>query len=128
MNQIALPLEIFLSQSVLWIGKLILAYIIWLIGKYFINLTIRLIDKADIKSWRVDDTVRNTLKIFIAPVAKIILVLVILDTLGIGSNVVSAIMSGLTFTVSIALGMSFAKALEPFANEVVTKISNNYRK
>ena len=128
MNQIALPLEIFLSQSVLWIGKLILAYIIWLIGKYFINLTIRLIDKADIKSWRVDDTVRNTLKIFIAPVAKIILVLVILDTLGIGSNVVSAIMSGLTFTVSIALGMSFAKALEPFANGVVTKISNNYRK
>ena len=127
-NQLALPLDLFITQTVMWVGKLIFAYIIWLIGKYLINLAVMLLDKADIKALKVDDTFRTTLKMFLVPVAKFILVLVILDTLGIGSNIVSALMSGITFTISIALGLAFGRALEPYANEMVQKVTRNVRK
>lgn len=127
-NQIALPIDLFVTQTLLWVGKLLFAYIIWLIGKYIINLTVQLLDKTDIKGMQIDDDVRNTLKMFLLPIAKFVLILVILDTLGIGTNIVSAIMSGITFTVSIALGLAFGRALEPYANEMVQKVTRTVRK
>ena len=111
LNQIAMPLDLFVTQTLMWLGKLIFAYIIWLIGKYLINLTINVLDRMDIPGMQFDDEARRVLKMILAPLAKFILVLVILDTLGIGSNVVSALMSGVTFTISIALGLAFGRAL-----------------
>ncbi len=128
LNQIAMPLDLFVTQTLMWLGKLIFAYIIWLIGKYLINLTINVLDRMDIPGMQFDDEARRVLKMILAPLAKFILVLVILDTLGIGSNVVSALMSGVTFTISIALGLAFGRALEPYANELVQRVTRNVRK
>ncbi len=112
-------LELFLSEVFMVVPRLIVAYIIWLIGKWMINLGIKGLDLLQIKKWKVDDSIRNMIKRIFAPTAKIILILVIMDTLGIGSNVVAALANALTFTFAIALGLAFGRALEPDARGIV---------
>ncbi len=112
-------LELFFSEVLLVVPKLIVAYLIWLIGKWLINLGMKSLDLLQIKKWKVDDSIRNMIKRIFAPAAKIILILVILDTLGIGANVVAALSNALTFTFAIALGLAFGRALEPDAKGVI---------
>lgn len=118
-NSIVDSLALFLSQIFLVIPKLIIAYVIWLVGQWLINLGLKGLDLLQVEKWKVDDSVRNIVKAIFAPTAKVILILVILDTLGIGSNVVAAFTNALTFTFAIALGLAFGRALEPEAEKVV---------
>ena len=118
-NTIADSLNLFLTESLMLITKLVIAYIIWLIGKTLINWATAFIDKLDVRQWNFDDRVREGFKMIFRPAAKLVLVLVILDTLGIGSSVISAIVNGLTFTIAIALGLAFGRALEPDAQRLV---------
>ena len=111
----------FLSQSVAFIFKLIVAYIIWLIGKFIIDSAVTLLRKADIKQIKIDDEIRNTLIWIGVPTSKVILMLVILDFLGIGSNIMGAVAQGITFTIAIMLGISFGEALKPEARRLVEK-------
>lgn len=121
-NSIADSLGLFLSQVLMIIPQLIVAYVIWLIGKWLIDLALKGIDMFDVEKWELDDSVRNISKTILAPTAKAVLVLVILDTLGIGSNVVAALTNALTFTFAIALGLSFGEALKPHARQIVEKM------
>ncbi len=102
--------------------KLILALIIWYIGKYLLGIAERLVRRFNLKNTKADDQAIATLGSMSDVGGKGVLALVILDYLGIGRTIISAIANGLTFAVAIALGMSFAKALEPDASHVVTTV------
>ena len=62
------------------------------------------------------------------PLGKFILFLVILDYLGIGRTVIDAFLSGFSFAVAIALGISFGKALEPDVKQLVENFKKQLEK
>lgn len=127
-NPIVNSLEIFISQVLLVVPKLIVAYIIWLLGKWAINYAVKAIDLLDVKRWKFDDRAREAFKAILVPTAKVILILIILDTLGIGQNFIGAIVNSITFAIAIALGLSFGKALEPDAKHILDKIKHGIHK
>ena len=118
-------MNLFFTQLALFLPKLIFAYILWLVGKWLIGLGVKLIDLTNIKALKVDDTLRNGVRSGFIVTAKVILVLVILDTLGIGSTVVGSLLNGLVYTIAITLGLSFGKALEPEARSVVDSLKKH---
>lgn len=127
LNSLYTSFHIFISETLMLVPKLIAAYILWLVGKKLIEWTVSLIDKADIRQWEIDDKVRGIIKKVFVPVAKFILVLVILDTFGIGSTVIAALLNGLTYTIAIALGIAFGHALQEDANMLVNKVRNQVK-
>ena len=114
--------ELLLSQLILLLPKLLFAYILWLIGKWLITVGVKLINLTNIEALRKADKLRNALVRAFVVTTKILLILVILDTFGIGSTVVGALLSGLTWMIAIALGLAFGRALEPVAKEIVDEI------
>ena len=115
-------------QILVFIPKIIVAIVIWVIGKYFINLGVRLIRKIDIKGTKIDDYLIGIFSNVILVVGKILLVLVVLDFLGVGRTIVGAVASGLTLMVAIALGLAFGKALEEDAKEIVRQFKEHLGK
>lgn len=115
-------------QMLVFIPKIIVAVIIWFIGKYLINLSVALIRKIDIKGIKIDDYLIGIFSSLVLVVGKILLVLVILDFLGVGRTIVGAVANGLTFMVAIALGLAFGKALEEDAKEVVRQVKEHLGK
>lgn len=115
-------------QMLVFIPKIIVAVIIWFIGKYLINLGVALIRKIDIKGIKIDDYLIGIFSSLVLVVGKILLVLVILDFLGVGRTIVGAVANGLTFMVAIALGLAFGKALEEDAKEVVRQVKEHLGK
>ena len=115
-------------QILVFIPKIIVAIVIWVIGKYFINLGVRLIRKIDIKGTKIDDYLIGIFSNVVLIVGKIILVLVVLDFLGVGKTIVGAVASGLTLMVAIALGLAFGKALEEDAKGIVRQFKKHLGK
>lgn len=114
-------LQNFITEIILFIPRVLLAIILWLIGRWLIEMFVNLLDKFQIERLKIDDTLRNLFKRIIVPIANVVLVLIILDTFGIGSNVVAAFLSGMTFTIAITLGLAFGRALEPEARNIVDR-------
>ena len=120
-------LDLFVSEVLLFIPKLIFAYLLWIVGKWLINLAISAIARLDIKRWQFDDRLRSAfLRLFI-PTSKVILFLVILDTFGIGSSIIQALFGAIALSIAIALGLAFGRALEPEANKLVDVARTNLR-
>ena len=115
-------------QMLLFVPKIIIAIIIWVIGKYLIKLGVTLIRKLDVKGAKIDNYLTGVFSNIVLVVGKILLVLVILDYLGVGKTVVGAIAGGLTLTVAIALGLSFGKALEEDARQLVQRFKGHLEK
>jgi hypothetical protein len=104
------------------VPRLIIALVVWYLGVYLLSLTTRVLGRLNIKKTRLDDKAIQTLSTIISGVGRFILVLIILDYLGIGRTVVSAIATGFTYAVAIALGLAFGRALEPEAKDVVAQV------
>lgn len=122
------PLQLFVYQTIMLLPKLIAAYLIWLIGRWLISLALRALNLFDVKKWDLDDKVRDVLRKVFVPTANVVLILIILDTLGVGSNVVSAIVNALSFTFAIALGLAFGRALEPTASRLFERAKSDVTK
>jgi hypothetical protein len=120
-------LDLFISQILLIIPKLIFAYLLWVVGRWLINLAVAFIRRLDIKRYQFDDRVRNAfLRIFV-PASKVILLLIILDTFGIGSSIIQAVFSAIALSIAIALGLAFGRALEPEAIRLTTLAKDNFK-
>ncbi len=107
--------------------KLIIALIIWYIGRYLLGLAVSVVKRIDIRKTKVDDKAIQMLTVLVDIVGRIILVLVILDYLGIGRTIIAAFTQGVTFAVAIALGLAFGKALEEDAKRVVGSIRKLFK-
>jgi formate/nitrite transporter FocA (FNT family) len=115
-------------QLVNILPKLVITIIIWYVGKYLIHIGVKIARKIDIKGTKIDNKIIDILTSVILIAGKIFLVLIILDYWSIGETIISAIVSGLTFTFAIAFGLAFGKALEPDAKTLVEKFRKKIEK
>lgn len=123
-NILALSLQQLSFNLLALLPRLVMALIIWYVGKYFIALGVKLVRKLDIKTTKVDDKAIDTFARLVDVVGKVLLVMIVLDYLGIGSTVVGAITSGMVYAIAIALGLAFGKALEDDAKDVVGTVKS----
>lgn len=115
-----------INQLIAFVPKLIIAWIIWWLGNKLLDLGVNMIKRIDIPKTKIDDKIINLLVKTVMPVGKVILVLIILDYLGIGTSIISAVATGLTLTIAIALGLAFGKALEPEATNIVKLVKKHF--
>lgn len=120
-NIVVTVLNQLVVQLVNLLPKLIITLIIWWVGKYLINLGVRLIRKIDVKGTKIDDKIISASSSIILIAGKILLVLIILDYWGIGKTIIGALTNGLTLTFAIAFGLAFGKALEPEAKNLIER-------
>lgn len=107
------------------VPRIIVAILIWIVGRYLINLAVKLVRKIDIRGLNIDDKLIGIFSSIVLVVGKILLVLIILDYLGVGQTIVGAIAGGLTFTIALALGLAFGKAFEEDAKKLVEVAKRN---
>jgi small conductance mechanosensitive channel len=117
-----------INQLIVFIPKIIIAALIWFIGKYLLVLAVRIIKRVDIKGTKIDNKIADWLATIFLPVGKFFLILIVLDYLGVGRTVISAVVNGFTFAVAIALGIAFGKALEDDAKRAVLAIKKQLEK
>ncbi|MBN1168899.1 hypothetical protein JXA63_03325 [Candidatus Woesebacteria bacterium] len=115
-------------QFLAFIPKVLTALIIWVIGKYFLNVGIGALRKIRLDKAKGLNKFMDSFINILMPLGKLILFLVILDYLGIGRTVIDAFLSGLSFAVAIALGFAFGKALEPDAKQLVEDFKKQLEK
>ena len=115
-------------QLVSFIPKLLAALIIWVIGKYFLNLGISALEKIKLEKAKGVNKVLRSFTQILLPLGKLVLFLVILDYLGIGRTVMNAFLSGLSFAVAIALGLAFGRAIEPYVKQFVEDFKSQLEK
>ena len=121
-------MQLLLIQLAGFIPKLLIALVIWIVGKYFINLGVGLIRKIKVKKIRPVSRLLDSLAFILLPLGKILLALIILDYLGIGGSVIQALVSGFTFAIAIAIGLAFGRALEDDARRIVESVRNQLEK
>lgn len=124
---IVTTLESIIDQLVIILPKLIIALLIWYIGRYLISVSVKLVRHMDPKRTKVDDKATGMLSGLVELVGRIILVLVILDFLGIGRTIIAAFTQGVTYAIAIALGLAFGKALEGDAKQTVESIKKIFK-
>lgn len=120
-------LEGIIAQLAIFLPKLIIALILWYVGKYAIGVGVSLVRRIDTKKAKMEDRAVNMFANLVDLVGRIVLVLVILDYLGIGRTIIAAFTQGVTFAVAIALGLSFGKALEPDAHKIVSNLRKLFK-
>ncbi|MCH7641386.1 hypothetical protein IID22_04270 [Patescibacteria group bacterium] len=132
MNNLALvfaaAMQQFLLQLAGFIPKLIVALIIWIVGKWIIYWGVNLLKRVQIKKVKPVNRLVELLAYILLPLGKVILILVVLDYLGIGRTVISALLSGITFAIAIAIGLAFGRALEPDAKAIVDSVKKQLEK
>lgn len=107
--------------------KLIIALLIWYVGKYLLSLALSFAKKIETKKTKVDEAAMGMIITLVDVIGRIILVLVVLDYLGIGRTIIGALTQGVTFAIAIALGLAFGKALEEDAKKVVGNIKRLFK-
>lgn len=105
-------------QLVEVLPRVILAIVIWYIGRYLIGLAAKVIKRADLPG-TFDGKAREILARVVHVVGRALLALLVLDYLGVGGAVIGALTQGLVFAVAIALGIAFGDALKPEATKIV---------
>jgi len=113
-------LGIVLAQTLVVLPKIIIALLIWVIGKYLIRLAVNLVEKVDLGI--------KVLPRVVSLVSRFILILVVLDYLGIGRTVIGALANGLSLAIAVALGIAFGQALVPEAKKAVGQIKKELKK
>ncbi|OGM10993.1 hypothetical protein A2Z22_03960 [Candidatus Woesebacteria bacterium RBG_16_34_12] len=117
-----------LFQLFNFIPKILVALLIWVVGKYLISLVVKLLKKVRVEGAKPVNKLVETLAFILLPLGKVLLFLIVLDYLGIGSSVIQALVSGFTFAIAIAVGLAFGKALEPDAKAVVDSVKKQLEK
>lgn len=121
---VILALEDVVVKLTALLPKLIIALIIWYIGKYLLDLSLSLIGKLDTHKSEEKQKTNALAASLIEVIGRIVMVLVILDYLGIGKTVIAAITQGFTFAIGIALGLAFGKALEEDAKKILGSLKS----
>lgn len=94
--------------------KIIVAILIWIIGRWIIKITMRGIKKAMTKA-NYDDSLKKFLLNLISWVFKIVLILVVLGTMGVETTSFAAILAA----AGLAIGMALQGSLGNFAGGVL---------
>jgi hypothetical protein len=108
-----------LTSMISFIPKLLVALIIWYLGKSLIGWGVALLKRVKVEGAKPVNKLVESTTYILMPLGKVVLFLIVLDYLGIGSSVIQALVSGVTFAIAIAVGLAFGEALKPYAKDLV---------
>jgi len=103
--------------------KVITALIVWIIGRWLIGLTQRLVAKALDRGQRVDPTLSRYLISILGVVLTIVLILSILDMFGIRTTSFAVLLAG----AGLAIGTAWGGLLTHFAAGVFLQVLRPYK-
>ncbi len=112
----------FTSEAIWVILKIIVALVIYYIGKFCINWVVRLLEKS-LERRQVDISLRNFLKSMLKVVFYLLLAMAVVQTLGINITSIIAIFSAAT----LAIGMALSGTMQNFAGGVMLLLLRPYR-
>ncbi|MBE6194321.1 MAG: mechanosensitive ion channel [Rikenellaceae bacterium] len=111
------------AQEAGWIVlKIVLALIIYFIGKQLIKWVIRIMDKAFVRH-KVEASLRSFLRSLVKALLMIMLVFAIVQTLGINTSSFLALFA----SAGLAIGMALSGTLQNFAGGVILLILRPYK-
>ena len=112
-----------LIEQALWIGlKIILAIVIYYVGKLVTNWIIRILDRSFDRR-NVDLSLRNFLRSMVKVVMTILVILAAIQTLGVNTTSFLAIFA----SAGLAVGMALSGTLQNFAGGVILLLLRPYR-
>ncbi len=115
-------LQNFVSDAI-WVGvKILVALIIYWIGRLFIRWVLRLMDNS-FERRKVDISLRSFLKNMISVVFYLLLAMAVVQTLGVNVTSIIAIFSAAT----LAIGMALSGTMQNFAGGVMILLLRPYR-
>lgn len=123
----AIVVNNFADSVIELIITLVVVVLIWVIGNWVLGLILSLVSKINIPGTKLDDKVLEKFKPIISIAWKLILITVILDYIGVGQIIISALLGGISLTIAIALGLSFGDALKPYAKDLVDKFAKEVK-
>ena len=111
-----------IEVSLVYVPKIVIALIIWIVGKWIIKILIhtsnQILDKRNI-----DPTLRPFVKALIGTLLRILLIISVLGTIGIQMTSFVAIIGA----AGLAIGMALSGTLQNFAGSVVILIFRPYK-
>ncbi len=114
----------FLSTQGMDFGlKILAALAAWIIGRWIINLAVRLFTRALEAGKRVDSTLSNYLRSILTVLLNIVLVLAILDIFGIKTTSFAALLAG----AGLAIGTAWGGLLTHFAAGVFMQVLRPFK-
>lgn len=115
-------LQNFVSDAI-WVGvKILVALLIYWIGRLFIRWVMRLMDSS-FERKKVDVSLRSFLKNMISVVFYLLLAMAVVQTLGVNVTSIIAIFSAAT----LAIGMALSGTMQNFAGGVMILLLRPYR-
>ena len=112
-----------IAKNAAWIAiKVVLAIIIYYIGKQIIKWVIRLMDRAFLRH-KIEASLQKFLRSLTKALMMIMLLLVIVQTLGINTSSVLAMFA----SAGLAIGMALSGTLQNFAGGVILLILRPYK-
>lgn len=106
-----------------WIAlKIVLALVIYFIGKQLIKWVVRIMDKAFVRH-RVETSLRSFLRSLVKVLLMVALLLAIVQTLGINTSSILALFA----SAGLAIGMALSGTLQNFAGGVVILLLRPYK-
>lgn len=112
-----------LAQEAGWILlKIVIALVIYLIGKQLVKWIIRLMDKA-FAHHKVEASLRNFLRSLVKALLMVVLVLAIVQTLGVNTSSFLALFA----SAGLAIGMALSGTLQNFAGGVILLLLRPYK-
>ncbi|MBR4849634.1 MAG: mechanosensitive ion channel [Alistipes sp.] len=102
--------------------KILIAFVIYFIGKQLIKWVVRIMDKAFVRH-KVELSLRSFLRSLTRVVLMLVLVLAIVQTLGVNTSSFLAIFA----SAGLAIGMALSGTLQNFAGGVVLLILRPYK-
>ena len=112
-----------IAKNATWIAiKIVLAIIIYYIGRQIIKWVIRLMDRAFLRH-KIEASLQKFLRSLAKALMMIMLLLVIIQTLGINTSSVLAMFA----SAGLAIGMALSGTLQNFAGGVILLILRPYK-
>lgn len=111
------------AQEAGWILlKIVIALVIYFIGKQLVKWIIRLMDKAFARH-KVEASLRNFLRSLVKALLMVVLVLAIVQTLGVNTSSFLALFA----SAGLAIGMALSGTLQNFAGGVILLLLRPYK-
>lgn len=111
------------ANELVWIGlKIILALIIWLIGRWIIRRLLTMLDRLFTRR-NVDSSLRSFLRNLIRVVMSLALLLMVVQMLGVNVTSILALFASAT----LAIGMALSGTMQNFAGGVMILLLKPYR-
>jgi small conductance mechanosensitive channel len=112
-----------LAQEAGWILlKIILAFVIYFIGKQLIKWVVRIMDKAFTRH-KVETSLQSFLRSLVKVLLMIVLILAIVQTLGVNTSSFLALFA----SAGLAIGMALSGTLQNFAGGVILLLLRPYK-